>query len=158
MKRILYILFAILIGTLSVKADNSFIDKYANQDGVTYVNISKTLLQLLPEGQIEAEGLDLSLVIDELERIQILSCEQEDNASLFQKMQKESRIFQQPPYEEMMQVKDDDEEVYFYIQPATNQKVKELVMIVKEPDEFVLIRLLGNISLSNLKGLTQRVM
>ncbi len=160
MKRIVYIFLAVILGILSAKADeNSFIDKYANHDGVTYVNISKTLLQLIPAGEFATEGLlDVSLVIDELERIQILSCDQDDNASLCQKMAKESHIFQQPPYEELMQVKDDDEIVYFYIKPASNQKVKELVMVVNNRSEFVLIRLLGNISINKLQSLTKGMM
>ena len=73
MKRTIYILLLAVFGILSATAENNFIEKFANQKGVTYVNISKALLNMMPEGQIDAEGLNLKAVINELDRIQILS-------------------------------------------------------------------------------------
>lgn len=59
MKRTIYILLLAVFGILSATAENNFIEKFANQKGVTYVNISKALLNMMPEGQIDAEGLNL---------------------------------------------------------------------------------------------------
>ena len=55
MKRTIYILLLAVFGILSATAENNFIEKFANQKGVTYVNISKALLNMMPEGQIDAE-------------------------------------------------------------------------------------------------------
>ena len=86
MKRTIYILLLAVFGILSATAENNFIEKFANQKGVTYVNISKALLNMMPEGQIDAEGLNLKAVINELDRIQILTCE--DNEALIPQMRK----------------------------------------------------------------------
>lgn len=50
MKRTIYILLLAVFGILSATAENNFIEKFANQKGVTYVNISKALLNMMPEG------------------------------------------------------------------------------------------------------------
>ena len=150
-----YILLLAVFGILSATAENNFIEKFANQKGVTYVNISKALLNMMPEGQIDAEGLNLKAVINELDRIQILTCE--DNEALIPQMRKESIVFQKAPYEELMKVKDDGETVAFYVQPKTDKKIKELIMLVDDGDcgEFTIIRLLGDISITHLQELTK---
>ena len=154
-KQTIYILLLAVFGILSATAENNFIEKFANQKGVTYVNISKALLNMMPEGQIDAEGLNLKAVINELDRIQILTCE--DNEALIPQMRKESIVFQKAPYEELMKVKDDGETVAFYVQPKTDKKIKELIMLVDDGDcgEFTVIRLLGDISITHLQELTK---
>ena len=124
MKQTIYILLLAVFGILSATAENNFIEKFANQKGVTYVNISKALLNMMPEGQIDAE---------------------------------ESIVFQKAPYEELMKVKDDGETVAFYVQPKTDKKIKELIMLVDDGDcgEFTVIRLLGDISITHLQELTK---
>ena len=89
MKQTIYILLLAVFGILSATAENNFIEKFANQKGVTYVNISKALLNMMPEGQIDAEGLNLKAVINELDRIQILTCE--DNEALIPQMYRISK-------------------------------------------------------------------
>ena len=138
MKQTIYILLLAVFGILSATAENNFIEKFANQKGVTYVNISKALLNMMPEGQIDAEGLNLKAVINELDRIQILTCE--DNEALIPQMRKESIVFQKA-----------------YVQPKTHKKIKHLIMLVDDGDcgEFTVIRLLGDISITHLQELTK---
>ena len=127
MKRTIYILLLAVFGILSATAENNFIEKFANQKAV----------------------------INELDRIQILTCE--DNEALIPQMRKESIVFQKAPYEELMKVKDDGETVAFYVQPKTDKKIKELIMLVDDGDcgEFTVIRLLGDISITHLQELTK---
>ena len=131
MKQTIYILLLAVFGILSATAENNFIEKFANQKGVTYVNISKALLNMMPEGQIDAEDVCSSDL--------------------------ESIVFQKAPYEELMKVKDDGETVAFYVQPKTDKKIKELIMLVDDGDcgEFTVIRLLGDISITHLQELTK---
>ena len=147
MKRTIYILLLAVFGILSATAENNFIEKFANQKGVTYVNISKALLNMMPEGQIDAEGLNLKAVINELDLIQNLTSE--DNEALIPQIRKESILFKK--------VKDDGETVAFYVQPKTDKKIKELIMLVDDGDcgEFTVIRLLGDISITHLQELTK---
>ncbi len=156
MKRIVHIFLLTAIGLLSANAGDNVFEKFADQKGITYVNISKTLLNMMPEGQLELEALDLKSVINELDRIQILTCE--DNANMIAQIRKECAVFRKAPYEELMKVKDDDETVSFYILPQTDKKVKELIMVIDENgEELVLIQLSGNISINKLQSLTQNL-
>ena len=142
---------------LPAQAQNTIFDQFSNEKNVTYVNISKTLLSMMPEGELDLEAMDLKSVINELDRIQILTCE--EDANLASRIRKACASFKKAPYEEMMQVKDKGETVTFYILPQAQKKIKELIMIVddKELEEFTIIQLTGNISISNLQSLTENV-
>lgn len=142
---------------LPAQAQNTIFDQFSNEKNVTYVNISKTLLSMMPEGELDLEAMDLKSVINELDRIQILTCE--EDANLASRIRKACASFKKAPYEEMMQVKDKGETVTFYILPQAQKKIKELIMIVddKELEEFTIIQLTGNISISNLQSLTKNV-
>ena len=157
MKRLIYILLSTVVGILSGQAQNTIFDQFSGEKNVTYVNISKTLLNMMPEGQLEIDALDLKSVLNELDRIQILTCE--DDANLIARIRKASdSIFKKAPYEELMKVKDDGEEVTIYIYPQAQKKIKELVMLVNEENaEFVIIQLTGNISISHLQSLTKNM-
>ena len=152
MKRLIYILLCATIGLLPAHA-NIIFEKFANEKNVTYINVSKSLLSMM-DGQLEMETLDLKSVVDELDRIQILTCE--DDVKLIERIRQEAvAVFQKSPYEELMRVKDNDETVIFYSLPQSEGKIKELILMVDENDgEFVLIQLSGNISISKLKNLT----
>lgn len=156
MKRIIYVLLGCIIGLLPTRAQTNIFDQFANEKNITYVNISKTLLEMMPAGQLEVDALDLKSVIDELDRIQILTCE--DNANLINRIRKASSSFKKAPYEELMKVKDDDEMVTIYIYPQPQKKIKELIMLVDDGgEEFVIIQLTGNISISHLQSLTKNI-
>lgn len=155
MKRLIYILLSVVVGVLSGQAQNTIFDQFSGEKNVTYVNISKTLLNMMPEGQLEIDALDLKSVINELDRIQILTCE--DDANLIARIRKASNAhFKKSSYEELMKVKDDGEEVTIYITPQSQKRIKELIMLVDDGnDEFVVIQLTGNISISHLQSLTK---
>ena len=156
MKRIIYVLLGCIIGLLPTQAQTNIFDQFANEKNITYVNISKTLLEMMPAGQLEVDALDLKSVINELDRIQILTCE--DDANLINRIRKASSSFKKAPYEELMKVKDDDEMVTIYIYPQPQQKIKELIMLVDDGgEEFVVIQLTGNISISHLQSLTKNI-
>lgn len=152
MKRLIYTLLCATIGLLPAHA-NIIFEKFANEKNVTYINVSKSLLSMM-DGQLEMETLDLKSVVDELDRIQILTCE--DDVKLIERIRQEAvAVFQKSPYEELMRVKDNDETVIFYSLPQSEGKIKELILMVDENNgEFVLIQLSGNISISKLKNLT----
>lgn len=158
MKRLIYTLLWMALGLLSVQAQStSIFDQFSNEKNVTYVNVSKALLNMMPAGQLEVDALDLKSVINDLDRIQILTCE--EDANLIKRIRKaSSAYFKKAPYEELMQVKDDEESVVIYIYPKPQKKIKELVMLVDDgSEEFVLIQLTGDISISQLQSLTKNI-
>ena len=129
MKRLIYILLCATIGLLPAHA-NIIFEKFANEKNVTYINVSKSLLSMM-DGQLEMETLDLKSVVDELDRIQILTCE--DDVKLIKRIRQEAvAVFQKSPYEELMRVKDNDETVIFYSLPQSEGKIKELILMAMD--------------------------
>ena len=158
MKRLIYTLLWMALGLLSVQAQStSIFDQFSNEKNVTYVNVSKALLNMMSAGQLEVDALDLKSVINDLDRIQILTCE--EDANLIKRIRKaSSAYFKKAPYEELMQVKDDEESVIIYIYPKPQKKIKELVMLVDDGgEEIVLIQLTGDNSISQLQSLTKNI-
>ena len=156
MNRIVYMLLLTLTGIFSANAENNIFEKFSDEKNVTYINVSKTMLNMMPNGQLDLEILDLKSIINELDRIQILTCE--ENKSLIPQIRKECDIFKKAPYEVLMKVNDSGEAVIIYILPQSEGKIKELVMSVDDNgNEFVLIQLSGNISIDKLQNLTKNM-
>ena len=156
MNRIVYMLLLTLTGIFSANAENNIFEKFSNEKNVTYINVSKTMLNMMPNGQLDLEILDLKSIINELDRIQILTCE--ENKSLIPQIRKECDIFKKAPYEVLMKVNGSGEAVIIYILPQSEGKIKELVMSVDDNgNEFVLIQLSGNISIDKLQNLTKNM-
>lgn len=156
MNRIVYMLLLTLTGIFSANAENNIFEKFSNEKNVTYINVSKTMLNMMPNGQLDLEILDLKSIINELDRIQILTCE--ENKSLISQIRKECDIFKKAPYEVLMKVNGSGEAVIIYILPQSEGKIKELVMSVDDNgNEFVLIQLSGNISIDKLQNLTKNM-
>jgi hypothetical protein len=53
--------------------------------------------------------------------------------------------------EMLMKVKDGETFVNFFARKGKNGNITELVMLTEEPDEFVIIRLLGNFTMEDIE-------
>ena len=149
-KNILLLLF--LCCTSICFAQNKLFDKYSEMDNVTSVSISKAMFQMMPN--FETNGLNLMNLKGKIEGLQILTTE---NNSIKETMRNDFKNLIGKDHEELMKVKDDGETVAFYVQPKTDKKIKELIMLVDDGDcgEFTVIRLLGDISITHLQELTK---
>lgn len=147
-----HVLFIILMCCASmIYAQNKFFDKFADMDGVTSVYISKTMLQMMPN--MKTEGIDIGEVAGKLESIHILTSEK---ASISKMMKSEAPHFAaNKDYEELMRVKDEGTRATFYIKKKNNNKISELVMMVDEQPEFVLIQIIGDMTLQDIQNITR---
>ena len=132
-------------------AQNKLFDKFAEMDGISSVYISKAMLQMMPDN-MNMNGINISNISGKLESIQILTSEK---ASIAKIMREETAyIAKDKSFEELMKVKDDDSRVTFYIRRG-GDKIKELVMLVDEKLDFVIIRILGDMTLKDIQNLTK---
>jgi len=135
-----------------IDAQNKFFDKFADMDGVTSVYISKTMLQMMPN--MKTEGIDIGIIAGKLESIHILTSEK---ASISKMMKSEAPHFAaNKDYEELMRVKDEGTNATFYIKKKRdNNRISELVMMVDEQPEFVLIQIIGDMTLQDIQNITR---
>jgi len=148
------LLAALLLLTGSCLAQKSFLERYSKMDGVTTVYISKTMLQIMPQMEIYAD-IDLQEFSGRLTGILILTSEKE---SITKQMRSEATEFYSgKAFEVLMKIKDDESLVSFYIRRKNEQRIAELVMLVDDEDEFVIIQMIGDLTMEDIKKMTKDV-
>ncbi len=123
-------------------AQEDLFDKYQDHDGVTSVYISKKMFRLCNFG-MKVEGLNLGDKINQIDGLLILTTE---DAKLAKKIQKD---FVDSDYEELMEIKDQGENVKFYDR-SEGDTIRDLVMLVEDVDESIAIRLSGKFTLGDV--------
>jgi hypothetical protein len=152
-KTIIIALLMVLI-TGNCFAQNKLFDKFSEMEGVTSVFISKSMLQMMPGMKIQ-NGMDIGDFAGKLSGILILTSE---NQGIAKMMRTETAHFNNnPAYEILMKVKDDGSNVNFYVKKKSETLISELVMLVDEPDEFVIIQMNGNMTMEDIQKLTKKM-
>jgi len=150
------ILVMLLFGTLSATAQNTaahkLFEKYEDKKGFTSVLISEYAFQLIAdvtEGEKEAFD-DAAKMITGL---RIITSESSPQTAAFVKDLKSTFKLSSSNYKPLMTVKDDGEEVLFYLREQ-GKKITEFVLLVQSEDSPVMILIEGNdIDLKKLKNI-----
>ena len=145
--------YVILVFLLTVSnvcmAQNHIFDKYADVDDVTTVYISKKMFQLMPS--MANTGLELENMKNKIDALQILTTENKERADM---LKKSFSTIIKKEHEELMRIKENDTHTTFHIlQEGTI--IKELIMLVIEPNEFTVIYLSGNFTIDDIQEITK---
>lgn len=119
-KRLLYTLLFVFCANLCI-AQNTLFNKYADTDGVTSVYISQKMLQLITS--IDTQGLQLKNMKDKIKSLHILTSEKNE---IRERMKKDVTDLTKKDhaYETLMNVKEENEIVNFYIRQKERQSAK----------------------------------
>ena len=147
MKRYL-ILFALMFSTGLAQAQEDLFKKYAGQDGVSTVYISKTMFEMIPI--VESIGLNLVNMKGKISSIQMLSTER---PSLAKQMLQESSKMLSKHHEELMRITEGPKKTTFYIKKK-GETIQELLMISDANDSFSLVLLTGEFTLKEIQEIT----
>lgn len=137
-------------------AQQSFFNKYGDTKGINTVYISKTMLGML--GKVAMDGTlktgkgDIGKIAGKLEHLQIMNCERPSMIPAMKQAALDS--FKKEGFEQMMNVKDDDENVIIYYKSHGN-KLNEFSLLCIEKDELQIINVLGNVTLKEIKELAE---
>lgn len=155
MKRIVFILMAAVFPAL-VTAQNSAIDKlfnkYKGQEGVTTVQISPELFQVMNAMDIEEiESGDFPF--DKVGSVKILTIEDEDAFQGVNFYDEIKNDLNTNDYAEVMTVDDGDETVRMWMK-VQEESIIEFLLIVGGGDN-VLIYITGDFTMDDLEGLAE---
>ena len=149
--RPLSLAICLVLGCVSLSAQNRLFKQFENTKGVSTVYISPAMFKLMPK--LDVGDKDLAKLASRLTRLQILQCER---PSLIPSIKKQAQAYyDNNRYEVIMRVKDDDERTTIY-QKVVGKGNNEFVLLNEEKDELSLIHLIGNITLEDIKGLYDR--
>ena len=138
-------------------AQNDWLSKFADQEGITQITITSALLKMVPSmsESTSMNGINIKNIIDKLEQIDIFTSDTEDSR---QKMKKEITTFfkNNKSHEILMKIKDNSDNVIFYGQKE-GDFIKSLVMFVDDPTDCVIIRLLGKFTSEDIQKITDNI-
>lgn len=155
MKRVFFIVLAIAFPAF-LMAQNSAVDKlfnkYKGKEGVTTVQISPELFQIVKAMEID-EIDEHDIPFDKIASVKILTIEDEeewDGVNFYKEIQKDLDV---SDFAEVLTVDDGGETVRMWMK-ADKAKVSEFLLIVGG-DDNVLIYITGNFNLNDLEGLAE---
>jgi hypothetical protein len=160
MKKIIIILFLVASGTgvyAQGEAISKFFNKYSTDESfTTQVTISGKMFSLFTNMEVEKpEDKEVLEAISKLKGLRIIG---KENTSDARNLYKEATtIITQNKYEELMAVKDKDEDMKFYVLEKSPGKISELIMITGSSKDFMLMSLFGEIDLKQVSRIGQKM-
>jgi hypothetical protein len=153
----LTVLIAIFLLPLLAMAQTANIDKlmkkYGGQEGVTVVNISPQLFQVMSELDVkEFSGQDFPL--DKLSAVKIITIENSallKGANFYEEV---TANMDMARFAEIMTVKDGTEDVRMWMKNEGKQ-IREFLLVVSSPDEGVVVYISGDFNMKDIGGLAQ---
>ena len=154
------ILFLAVVLPMAVLAQKSPVDKlfekYANQKGITTVNISGKLLGFASQLDVGDEAT--SNMISSLKGIRILTVEDNElnkKIDFYAELEKDG-FFKNKDYEPLMEVTEDDQIIRFIAKDAGNGKLSDLLLVIGG-DDNTLISISGIIDPKDISKITKAV-
>lgn len=156
MKKVAVLLAAILVPVFAMAQTGSIdklIDKYSGQDGVTVVNISPQLFQIVSDLGID-EIEDAEFPVDKLTAVKVLSVENEEALAGTNFYDEVIAGMNTSAMTEILTVKDGDEDVKMWLKNEGKQ-IREFLLVVSSPDEGVVVYIAGDFNMSDISGMAE---
>ncbi|MFN0215731.1 MAG: DUF4252 domain-containing protein [Saprospiraceae bacterium] len=157
MKQLFFLLLFIFAGAFSSSAQNDaitrFFDQYAEDERFTVVYIAPKLFQLAAKIETDDEDWNnIREVVKDLGGLRVLVADSiTDGVALYK-----AALSKVPTseYSELLTVRDKDEHVRIWTKDSGNI-IEELLLLVGQPDEFVLLSFTGKIDLDKISSLAK---
>lgn len=156
MKKVTLILTAIFLSVAVMAQPGSIekvIKKYSGQEGVTTVNISPELFQIISGMEVQ-EIDDAEIPFDKLTAVQVLAIENPDLLAGGNFYDEVTSGLNTDNYAEVLSVQDGDEKVRMWMKTEGKQ-IREFLLVVSEPSEGVLVYIAGDFNLNDIEGLAE---
>ncbi len=144
--------FGIVGCSSSQQVNNDFTDFYHNHGDDSGI-VSFSFPVGLAKAFLDDDDKEAKKAFSKLNKMRFFICEN-DNGYYKKKVQK---YLPEGKYHDLIVIKDGKESVSFKMKEPTNGKVKEIVMIVSEPDSFVAISFIGNFTVDDAKEMANSI-
>ena len=154
MRHIITLLILLLAGTTYCQEDaiSKYFDQYRDDDKFTMVSINKKMFELIANVAEEDVDSEILEMISEMDGLKILTTDDEPRKYYNEAIAK----LNTKEYEELMTVRDKDQDIRFMIKDSGNGKiVDELLLLVGGDDEFVFLSFVGKIYLKKIGKLAK---
>jgi hypothetical protein len=137
-------------------AINKMFSKYSEDQSFTVVNVSSKMFSLFTEMDAETpEDKEVLEAISKLKGLRILS---KENTSDARGLYKEAYgIVSANKYEELLSVREKDNDMKFYIKETSPGKINELLMVMGGLDDFMILSLFGEIDLKQISRIGKKM-
>ncbi len=154
MKRLALLTAIILVPFFAIAQSASIdrlIDKYGGQDGVTVVNISPQLFQVMSAMDMQ-EIEDAEFPFDKLSAVKVLTIERPDILAGTDFYGEVMADLNTSDFVEVITVKDGGEDVNMWMK-TEGQQIREFLLVVSSPDEGVVVYISGDFNMNDIGGL-----
>ena len=140
------------LSCLTVNAQVKAFEKYADMKNVSYVYISKFMLNMAGKNAAPSvPGIDTKTLAGKLTGIQIITSEHKEAQKKLKSDVKS--IMEKDKYELMMQMNEEDNKVNIF--HHIDKKQSAVIMQVEDDDEMTVIVFSGNFTLDDVMKMTQ---
>lgn len=156
----LWIVLVLMTGYSVTNAQNDaiskFFAKYQSDESFSQVTVSSKMFSLFTNMEVETpEDKEVLSAISKLKGLRILSKEDARNA---RELYKEAfALIPMKDYEELMTVRDKDQDMKFLIKDDGKGKITELIMVMGGLDTFMVMSLYGDIDLKQVSRIGKKM-
>lgn len=159
MKKIILLVFVILPSFIF--AQTSF-DKFEGKDGVSSVNVSKKMFEMMSKVKVDAKDKEMQQYLNLLKKLDNLKVLTTSSSKIANDMEVSVNSYlKSNPLEELMRANSDGKNVKIYVKSVGNSTiVKELLMFMESSSKdtpSVLLSLTGEFDLDEISSLTERL-
>ncbi|MEZ4912020.1 MAG: DUF4252 domain-containing protein [Saprospiraceae bacterium] len=154
MKAVFSFFIALLVTNISFGQDaiEKLFKDYQNNEDFKVVYVAPKMFQMVAKMTSDSDQNEFKDIVKDLKGLRILSTEK--NAP--QVYKESNRRLSVTGYEELITVKDKDQNIRF-VTKETNGNITELLLLVGEEKDFTMISFVGNIDLNKISKLASKL-
>ncbi|MBX7127408.1 MAG: DUF4252 domain-containing protein [Cyclobacteriaceae bacterium] len=156
----LILIAVMMVGAMGAFAQNDaisrFFAKYQDDESFSQVTVSSKMFNLFTD--MEVESKDDQEVLNAISRLKGLRILHKEKASDARSLYKEAfSLIPTKEYEELLTVRDKDQDMKFFIKEIGKGKIGELLMVMGGNDEFMILSLFGEIDLKQVSHMGRKM-
>lgn len=145
----LSVLLLICLTAIVAKAE-SFFEECENIPGITTVYVSKAMISLAGDLNIESDNMDFNSIASKIDGLWVITAD-DDKAKI---LKSKAKVFSSKEYEKLVSVREDDETVDILMRSLGKDK-NECVIKAFESDEATVVIIKGSFTLQDIASATR---
>ncbi len=145
----LSVLLLICLTAIVAKAE-TFFEECENIPGITTVYVSKAMISLAGDLNIESDNMDFNSIASKIDGLWVITAD-DDKAKI---LKSKAKVFSSKEYEKLVSVREDDETVDILMRSLGKDK-NECVIKAFESDEATVVIIKGSFTLQDIAAATR---